>query len=916
MKKKALRTTSLKYGTAILVFSMTILSMYSQEALLEPWPEIENTTKPWTRWWWMGNAVDAKNITASLIEMSKVGLGGVEIQPIYGVKGEEQNYLDYLSPEWLQMLDKTISTADSLDMQVDMTLGTGWPYGGPQVSQEYAATKLVVDTLKVKKGEKINTHFSPTNKKDALFAKLLHVLAFGANGDYIDLTSTLDGNFLKWKAKDTDYTVFAIYEGKTKQKVKRAAPGGQGYTVDHYSQAAFTSYVEPFDTAFETHGKQLRSIFNDSYEVYHTNFTPDFFNAFQKRRGYDLKPHIAQLFDKKDLPESNRLKSDYRQTLSDLLLTQFDRPWTKWANDKGFKTRLQAHGSPGNLIDMYASADIPECETFGSMPFDIKGFRREKEDIREGDADPVMLKFSSSAAHISGKPLTSSETFTWLRDHFKTALSQCKPEAEDLLLSGVNHIFLHGSTYSPERATWPGWKFYASVNFNVNNTIWEDVSEMFAYIARCQAMLQSGKPDNETLLYWPVYDVWDKHHNGSLFFQFKIHSLEEWLQGTNFYSTTQKLMKKGYGVDFISDAFIEKATVADGLIVLPGGTYKSLVLPDCRNMPLATLKKLIDLKKQGALILFEGLPESVPGFHQYQKRNQELKQLISDNPQETAPSKNLMESLAAANIHPETLVEKGLKFIRRDVDGEKIYFLVNHTSEDINTFIPLQSNVEEVVILDPLTKAYGKALVKHEKGKTLVKIAIPSGGSLFLKTGETTLPEWPYYQNSDKAYPITGEWQLSFLKGGPILPPDTTMNALESWTLLGKEAEGFSGTAKYEIVFDAPDIKADNWKLQFDDVRESAKVWLNDTYMGTAWSLPFALNIGKLKKGKNKLTIEVTNLPANRIRTKELDGEEWKIFHEINMVDKDYQKFDATKWKPMPAGLLGEILLVPQKRSN
>src|SRR5690606_1285035 len=356
--------------------------------------------------------------------------------------------------------------------------------------------------------------------------------------------------------------------------------------VDHYSHTAFNNYVKPFDTAFKELKGKPRSVFNDSYEVYQTDFTPDFFEQFKKRRGYDLKPHLDLLLDKTDNEKGNRIKSDYRETLSDLLLTQFDEPWTQWAHSKGIKTRLQAHGSPGNLIDLYASADIPECETFGSMPFDIKGFRREKENIREGDADPVMLKFSSSAAHISGKPLTSSETFTWLREHFKTALSQCKPEAEELLLNGINHIFLHGSTYSPERAEWPGWKFYASVNFNPNNTIWEDAPALFSYIANCQSMLQAGKPDNEILLYWPIYDIWDQYLNGALFFQFKIHSLDEWLHGTNFYKTSQKLMEKGYGVDFISDAFIQKASVQNGRLVLPGGTYKSLVVPDCHNMPL------------------------------------------------------------------------------------------------------------------------------------------------------------------------------------------------------------------------------------------------------------------------------------------------------------------------------------------
>ncbi len=568
-----------------LVFLICSVGPLGAQETVTPWPETSSITKPWTRWWWMGNAVDRKNIANSLVELSKAGLGGVEIQPIYGVKGEEPNYLDYLSPEWLSLLDETIAIADSLHMQVDMTLGTGWPYGGPQVKVEHAATKLIVDTLHLKKGERIKKKVWVKEEKDRASAQLIHVLAFGKNGDYIDLTPEIKEGVLNWKAKGTDFTLYKVFIGKTGQQVKRAAPGGQGFTVDHYSNAAFNAYIQPFDKAFKDHGDKLRAIFNDSYEVYQTDFTPDFFEAFEKRRGYDLKPHLNLLLDKTDKEAGNRVKSDYRETLSDLLLTQFDEAWTGWAHSKGFKTRLQAHGSPGNLIDMYASADIPECETFGSMPFDIKGFRREKEDIREGDADPVMLKFSSSAAHISGKPLTSSETFTWLRDHFKTALSQCKPEAEDLLLNGVNHIFLHGSTYSPKRAVWPGWKFYASVNFNPNNSIWQDAPALFSYLANCQSMLQAGTPDNEILLYWPVYDIWNEYLNGSLFFQFKIHSLNEWLHGTPFYKTTQSLMKKGYGVDFISDAFIEEATVANGRLVVPGGSYKSLVVPDCRNMP-------------------------------------------------------------------------------------------------------------------------------------------------------------------------------------------------------------------------------------------------------------------------------------------------------------------------------------------
>ncbi|MDR7211606.1 glycosyl hydrolase [Flavobacterium piscis] len=917
-----------------------IFSAYSQEKTISPWPNSTNINQPWARWWWMGSAVDKPNLKRSLIDFHNVGIGGVEITPIYGVKGEENNFIDFLSPKWLEMLDYTIKTADSLHMQVDMVLGTGWPYGGSHVTLPHAATKLLVEKYQVKKNETFNKSIVVENKKEKTPAQLLYVVAYGTDGSYINLTDQLKKNpvtskdkdiegstvtlpnqsvrnELKWKAKKTDYTIYAVFSGKTGQQVKRAAPGGSGYTLDHYSDEALNAYVVPFDNAFKGREGKIRAVFNDSYEVYGTDFTPQFFEEFKARRGYDLKQQLPLLLRETDDVISNRIRSDYRQTLSDLLLNKFDKSWTAWANRKGFKTKLQAHGSPGNLIDLYASADIPECETFGSMPFDIPGLRREKEDIREGDADAVMLKFSSSAAHVSGKPLVSSETFTWLREHFKTALSQCKPEAEDLMLNGINHIFLHGSTYSPERAVWPGWKFYASVNFNATNNIWEDAPSLFSYIANCQSMLQQGKPDNEILLYWPIFDTWDKYHKGTLFFQFKIHSLSEWLHETSFYDTTKSLMKKGYGVDFISDNFIAEAKVVDGKIVLPGGTFKSLIIPSCKKMPLSTLQNIIALQNAGAKIIFEGLPESVPGFNDYKKQEDKLKSILASNKESVQPVTDIFKTLEEAQIYPENLVNTGLKYIRRAIDGEKIYYLVNHTTKTIDEFIPLEIGNKEVVIFDPLNRDFGNAVVQKSAKNTLVKIKIEPGQSFFLKTENTaTQKKWNYFEPVAAAIPLKGDWKINFDKGGPALPPTATISNLESWTKLGPEAEAFSGSATYTLQFDNPNSKTENWNLNLGDVRESAKIWVNDVFIGTAWSVPYQLNIGKLKSGKNTLKIQVTNLSANRIRDKELKGEEWKIFYEINMVDKDYKKFDAAQWSPMPSGLLGPITITPLKKQN
>lgn len=887
----------------------------AQQHPKEGWPEVTVTSKPWTRWWWMGNAVDKAGLKKNLIAIHDVGLGGVEITPIYGVKGEEDNFTDFLSPKWMEMLSYTIHVADSLGLKVDMTLGTGWPYGGSQVTREDAATKIVVQKYDIAKGSKFNETIVVDTAKEKQPASLLYVLAYGDKGDYKDLTSQLkNGNTLKWKAKRQNYTLYAVFTGKTGQKVKRAAPGGEGFTLDHYSVEALHNYVKPYDEAFGKISEHIRAVFNDSYEVYGTDFTPKFFDEFEKRRGYDLKPFVQQLLDTTSTEVGDRIKCDYRETISDLLL-DFDNSWTNWAHDGGYITRLQAHGSPGNLIDLYAAADIPECETFGSMPFDIPGLRRLLENIREGDADPAMLKFSSSAAHLSGKPLISSESFTWLRDHFKTALSQCKPEAEELLINGVNHMFLHGSTYSPERAKWPGWKFYASVNFNYNNTIWEDASSLFSYIQSCQSMLQQGNTANETLLYFPVYDTWQKTMKANLLFQFTIHA-DGWLQETEFYKTTRELLAKGYGVDYISDSFLDKAKVHNGQIVLPGGKYKSLVVPVCSYMPLKTVQNLMRLKHNGAHIIFKGLPESVPGYYNYEAQNKELKALLADN--HIKAIENIYPELNEAGAFAEELVSTGLKYTSRVTrDGEKIYFLVNHTPNLIDGMIPVNTTAEEVVLYNPLTKAYGKAYTVKGIHSTKVKLYIKPGESILLKAGKKSdTKDWIYLKPGIQEFPITADWKLTFKTGGPELPKGEVIKELTSWTTFGKEAEAFSGTATYETTFENV-METPYWMLDLGDVRESAKVWVNGEYVGCAWANPYQLQVNNLKKGTNTLKIEVTNLPANRVRDMEKRGEEWKIFYEINIVNKDYKKFDASVWEPMPSGLLGAVKFIPlQKELN
>src|SRR4051794_35848140 len=100
------------------------------------WPAINKVTRPWTRWWWEGSAVDQKNLSWNLQQYQNVGLGGVEITPIYGIHGYEDRFVEFLSPKWVGLFSYTLSEARRLGLGVDLANATGWPFGGPWVTDE------------------------------------------------------------------------------------------------------------------------------------------------------------------------------------------------------------------------------------------------------------------------------------------------------------------------------------------------------------------------------------------------------------------------------------------------------------------------------------------------------------------------------------------------------------------------------------------------------------------------------------------------------------------------------------------------------------------------------------------------------------------------------------------------------------
>jgi hypothetical protein len=955
----------------LIFFSVIIFSIHAQSQV--GWPQTGRQTKPWTRWWWQGSAATKEGLTSELEALKNAGIGGVEITPIYGVYGYEKNFVNFLSPQWMELLTHVLKEAERLDLGVDMATGTGWPFGGPWISEKDACKNLQVKVYEVKSGaslrEKIEFVQAPylraigsqvyeadaqgqrklkaplsefegkkidiRNIKDPIesntnlqayaidqvqFEKKLplqSLMAYSSSGKVLELTSKVgaDGS-LQWTAPAGDWKLYAVFQGWHGKMVERAAPGGEGNVVDHFSPTAVDNYFAHFNEAFKSHDiSSLRAFFNDSYEVDDAkgsaDWTPALFDEFIKRRGYDLRLHLPALIGN-DTPEKNeRILIDYRETISEMLQDHFTKKWKSWAAKHGAIIRNQAHGSPANILDLYAVVDIPEIE----------------------GTEPLRIKMASSSGNVMGKPLVSSESATWLDDHFETSLSHAKEALDRFMLHGVNHMFYHGTNYSPVDEPWPGWLFYAAVHFNNRNPFWDHFTTLNKYVERSQSFLQNSKPDNEVLLYFPVYDGFA--HRGSKRLE-HFDAIDKKFEGSSFAKTAEALHHNGTGFDYVSDAQIRNLSVSGQELVTEGKShYKFLVVPGCKYMPLPTLEKINELVKSGVNVIFiNDLPQTFSGFADLGKATKRFKTLTKNILSSSAATGNVKifkgkepsAILDEAAIPKEIFSMNGLAYLRKkQADGSVIYFINNQRDEKFEGWTSLQKTAKAVVVYDPMTGEFGKARTKSSGNeKTDVYLQLEPKQSLILQLHEHDIqaPEYIYTSEGTSTV-LQGEWQLKFLKGGPELPEDVKTKTLSSWTTMGSEKySSFSGTCTYSIAFNMPLEKTEVYMLDLGLVKESASVILNGKSIGTLIGPTYKVKIpAELLRETNILEVQVANAMANRIAYMDKNRVFWKKFYNVNFPALKAENrvgglFDASHWNAKDSGLLGPVTLTPLKQKT
>ena len=342
--KRTVRTTLLSAATlaTLLVLPASSLPAQTSTQLFQNPPA---DAKPMVRWWWFGPAVEKPEILRELQQMKIDGIGGVELAFVYPQVVDDATHknLPFLSPPMLDAVTYANTEARRLGLRVDVTLCSGWPYGGPHIPLDQAATRLRTAEVPV-----------------PAFASIVPAPQL-KDGESVISTALVQGELKHWAsvtaqplspnkaiAADANPRVALFFiQSHTLQQVKRAAVGAEGYVLDPFSREAVANHLksigEPLLNAFGS--TPPHAIFSDSLEAYGADWTPLLPQEFQKRRGYDLLPHLPELVAG-GTPAAEKVRHDYGQTLTELVnenyLTQIDT----WAKAHHTSFRSQTSGEP------------------------------------------------------------------------------------------------------------------------------------------------------------------------------------------------------------------------------------------------------------------------------------------------------------------------------------------------------------------------------------------------------------------------------------------------------------------------------------------------------------------------------------------------------------------------------------------
>lgn len=805
-------------------------------------------------WRVFGPAWQRSEIDYQLDEAKAAGLGGLTVYFMYPVALDDPSKgilnLKFGSPEFLDSFAYAAQQAKKRGLSFGVNGGTGWPYGGANVSIEDSAHKL--QELVVER-EKPLPRLTATDRVVAAF----------------------DGDRLLTLPVSHDYRVqekLRLYvESPTGQQVKRASYGGEGLVLDHFNEPALKRWLESTVQPVLNAAKgEVQTLGCDSLEVYGSNWARDLPDEFKRRRGYELLPNLPHIFsDGSDAGLA--LRFDYWRTLMELTEERFTEPLADWSDRHRVSLEMEAYGTPPNPMTAFRRIRIPTGEHY-----EWRGF--------------AIQKYVASAAHMAKRNIIGCEAWTWagLPNRLADTLSDIKLVSDMEFLAGANDLTGVDFPYSPRSAGQPGWQPYYGPTMNQNNPQWEVFPGLVEYINRCQWMLRQGSPQVSLALYLPVEDALPRGGMEQMQLDFLIRdhfvtgkaTSEFGLQNSLHHRSAliQGIFQNGLDYDGIDFWALDRMAELKGPKLVAGTSqYSAVVLPNVEAMETKAASKLRRFVEAGGLVVasrriptlragrcteaeqaeFRKTIEWIFGAHPVAGVMHSAgkgRAVILANDEEVGP-------FLASQITPQLRFSPcpdSVSFVHRRAGDREIYFLANVQTDPVSMHVSVPNHDGDVEAWDAVSGEITR-LPKDPNGE--VAVTLSGRGSLFLvvRNGPSQAP----IPASPPTHSIEWNptWHVHF--DGPDAPHPVDTDTLESWTSW-PGGRYFSGIGIYQadLVWQSQAKRA---RLAFDGVYDGAKVFVNGRPAGYVYNFPFEIEVGALlKPGTNRIEIRVGNLPVNR----------------------------------------------------
>lgn len=848
-----------------------------------------------TMWWfWFGPSQTKEQVSRELEAMRDAGVGGVFVFPCYPLTADEAINMPYLTPKFLDVLGYTLERAHEFSMTVDLMLGTGWPFGGPQIELENSSRlirRLPKPAFTARPGDEL---IAADEKRGVVFVS-----------------------------------------SPTRQRVKAAAIGGEGWVLDHLSREESQRFFDEVGAkVVDALPKgRLRSIAYPSLEAFYQNWTLRFPGEFRKRRGYDLIPHMAALWE--DVGEETpHVRHDYWLTLTDMFLDNHQKPFLAWARQHGVAMQGAPLGWP--IVDLrgWGPLDLAQSEDHQWLQF----------------SGP---RWGSSGSRLYNHNILYNEAYCWLRNpRYMETLQDMKIASDALFVCGVNAIIAHAFSYSPPETGVPGWAFYASTYFNPKNTWWPYFPHVSKYVQRVSFILRQGAPVADIALYLPEDDEMasvpaDGNFGTKVLVERRLAggTKNAWAEGLeavlrNRSPLISTMVTNGYCFDGINNEAIQNATIVGGRLKFGQGDYAILVLPQIIGLPVETMEKIVAFRKAGGKVIAIGYTPSLcyglPAWREKSARVRELSSGLFSTRGGGLVAADTGDSFLQAlrtSYRPDIDFERAdpmVGFVHRRTPTHDYYFIAN--------FDPQPKQLRGIFGAGHRRPEFWDAIAgttricpqyNFVKGGTEIPFELGPYGSTIVTFGQSTHPcaaAWVARR------PIPAPPPAVSLLGPWTLEIDGTKIALEklwSWTE-DSRFRYFSGAGVYHAEFTLEDryfAGGLQLRLHLGEVREIAEVELNGQPAGHAWMMPYELDItSAVHRGKNRIAVKVTNLLINRVLgqpepdVKAITEKFGARFSQVedmlpHFTGKDLkweQNFEKERVKaPLPSGLLGPVEIRP-----